>query len=84
MNSSPPLSLHLGLYAWNEYWLWKSGTGTRSLNAIKCRFVIACGSSSSLSGTSCSSMYSKLSSMLTLMNVKLSLSIRNWFLGTGR
>ena len=84
MNSSPPLSLSLGLYAWNRYWLQRSRTGTRSLNTAKHRFIIASGSSSSLSGTSGSSMYSKLSSILTLTNVKLSLLIRNWSLGTGR
>ena len=84
INSSPPLLLPLGLYAWNRYWLWRSRTGTGSLNAVKHKFVIASGSSSLLSSTSGSSMYSKLSSMLTLMNVKLTLLIRNWFSGTGR
>ena len=67
MNSSPALSLPLGLYTQNGNWLWRSGTGTGSLNAVKCRFT-----------------YSKLSSMLTLMNVKLFLLIGNWFSGTGR
>ena len=84
MNSSPPSSLPLGLYAQNGNWLWRSRTGTRSLNATKHRFDIASGSSSSLSGTSGSSTYFKLSSILILTNVKLSLLIRNWFLGTGR
>ena len=84
MNSSPPLLLSLGLYAQNGYWLWRSEIGTRSLNAVKHKFIIASESSSSLSSMSDSSMYFKLSSMLTLMNVKLSLSIGNWFSGTGR
>ena len=84
MNSSPPLSLPLGLYAWNRYWLWRFRTGTRSLNTVKHRFIIASRSSSLLSGMSGSSTYSKLSFMLTLMNVKLSLLIGNWFSGTRR
>ena len=42
-NSSPPLSLPLGLYAWNGNWLWRSKTGTGSLNAVKHKFVIAVG-----------------------------------------
>ena len=84
MNSSPPLSLPLGLYTQNGNWLWRSGTGTGSLNAVKCRFIIARGSSSLLSSTSGSFTYSKLSSILTLMNVKLFLLIGNWFSGTGR
>ena len=84
MNSSPPSLLPLGLYAQNGYWLWRSRTNTGSLNTVKHKFVIASGSSSLLSSTSSSSTYSKLSSMLTLTNMKLSLLIRNWFLGTGR
>ena len=43
MNSSPPSSLPLDLYVWNRYWLWRSGTGTGSLNAVKHKFVIAVG-----------------------------------------
>ena len=84
MNSSPLSLLPLDLYAQNRYWLWRSRTGTKSLNAAKHRFIIASGSSFSLSGTSGSSTYSKLSFMLTLTNIKLSLLIGNWFSGTGR
>ena len=68
-NSSPPSLLSLGLYTQNRYWLWRSRTGTGSLNVVKCRFVIVSESSSLLSSMFGSSTYSKLSSTSILTNM---------------
>ena len=84
MNSYPSSPSPLGLNAQKGNWDWRSGVGTRSLNSAKHRFVMVSGSSSWLSGMSCSSTYSRLSSDITFTKVKLSFSIGNGFSGTGR
>ena len=81
MNSYPFSPSPLGLNAQKGYWDWRSGVGTGSLNAAKRKFIIVSRSSSWLSGTSCSSTYSKLSSDITFTKVKLSFSIGNGFFG---